>query len=206
MAHQVEVRIGGRRSGAGVWRGHARVYDTEARTDAPAGATRGPVGLDLHPGKALNPDCPMPRRRTMDPAEPLRADAADPEARAPAIRRRLMARVADTDVSHLTIAADQGDWQPFMAGVAIKVLHEQAGVLSYLLRLEPGAVLPPHRHPQDEECVVLEGRLRVGSGVQVGPGGYHRAHRGALHATITTDTGATIFLRGAVPDASQVLG
>lgn len=125
---------------------------------------------------------------------------------AQSIRQRLLERVADADLSHLTIAAEAGEWQPFLDGVAIKVLREDAGVLSYLLRLEPGATLPPHRHPLDEECVVLEGRLRVGSRVEIGPGGYHLAHRGALHATIATDTGATIFLRGAVPDAGQVLG
>jgi hypothetical protein len=127
-------------------------------------------------------------------------------AQARAIRRRLLERVADADLSHLTIDGDEGDWQPFLEGVEIKVLREDAGTLSYLLRLAPGATLPPHRHPQDEECVVLEGRLRVGTSAEIGPGGYHLAHGGALHASITTRTGATIFLRGAVPEADQVLG
>lgn len=126
--------------------------------------------------------------------------------RARTIRRRLLERVADADTSHLTVGGDEGEWQPFLDGVAIKVLRERDGVLSYLLRLAPGAMLPPHRHPQDEECIVLDGRLRVGSQVEIGPGGYHLAHGGALHATIGTATGATIFLRGAVPEASQVLG
>lgn len=121
------------------------------------------------------------------------------------IRRRLMARIADADESHLTIDADEGDWLPFVEGVAIKVLREDRHALSYLLRLAPGASIPPHRHPQDEECLVLEGRLRVGSTIDIGPGGYHLAHEGALHATISTETGATIFLRGAVPQAGQLL-
>ncbi len=121
------------------------------------------------------------------------------------IRRRLMERVADADDSHLTIDAHEGEWQPFLEGVRIKVVREREGVLSYLLRLEPGASLPAHRHPLDEECVVLEGRLRVGSRHLIGPGGYHLAHAGALHATVSTDTGATIFLRGAIPEASHAL-
>jgi quercetin dioxygenase-like cupin family protein len=116
-----------------------------------------------------------------------------------------MERVADADDSHLTIATDDGEWQPFLDGVEIKVLREHEGVLSYLLRLAPGAVLLPHRHPQDEECIVLDGRLRVGSRIEIGPGSYHLAHGGALHATISTEGGATIFLRGAVPQADQVL-
>jgi len=126
-------------------------------------------------------------------------------ARTRAIRCKLMERVADADDSHLTIAADALAWQAFGEGVSIKPLREQGGVLSYLLRLAPGASLPPHRHPLDEECLVLEGWLRVGSQIEVGPGGYHLAHRGALHATISTVTGATIFLRGAVPEAAQAL-
>jgi anti-sigma factor ChrR (cupin superfamily) len=116
-----------------------------------------------------------------------------------------MERVADADTSHLTIDANAGDWKPFLDGVVIKVLRRQGAVLSYFLRLAPGAKLPPHRHPLDEECVVLEGRLRVGTQVEFGPGAYHLAHGGALHATISTAVGATIFLRGAVPDASLVL-
>jgi anti-sigma factor ChrR (cupin superfamily) len=123
------------------------------------------------------------------------------------LRDRLIERVADADDSHLTWAADgepgAAAWQPFMPGVSIKFLNESAGSLSYLLRLAPGAELPPHRHPQDEECLVLEGRLLVGSQIEIGAGGYHLAHAGALHARIHTQTGATIFLRGAVPQAGH---
>lgn len=136
---------------------------------------------------------------------PLQPASAGSQAPALAIRRRVMERVADADASHLTIAADQGGWQPFLDGVEIKVLHEQGSALSYLLRLSPGATLPAHRHPQDEECVVLQGRLRVGTQVEIGPGGYHLAHGGALHATISSATGATIFLRGAVPAPGEIL-
>lgn len=116
-----------------------------------------------------------------------------------------MHRVADADTSHLTIDADDGDWQPWLPGVAIKVLREHAGTLSYLLRLDPGAEIPPHRHLLDEECLVLDGRLRIGSSIEVGPGAYHLAHSGSLHASIRTEEGATLFLRGAVPDACQLL-
>ena len=122
------------------------------------------------------------------------------------IKRRVLERVADTEDSHLTVDADEGLWQPFGDGVQIKVLRENDGVMSYLLRLAPGARLPAHRHPMDEECIVLDGTLQVGTRIEVGPGGYHLAHQGALHAPVSTRTGATIFLRGAVPEADHVLG
>ena len=121
------------------------------------------------------------------------------------MKHRLLERVADADCSHLTVASEEGHWQAFGPGLHVKVLHEDGGTMSYLLRLEPGASLPAHRHPQDEECIVLEGTLRVGSRIEVGTGAYHRARRGALHATIFSDTGATLFLRGAVPQADHAL-
>ena len=123
-----------------------------------------------------------------------------------AIKRRLLDRMADADRSHLTIAADEGAWQAFIPGVHLKVLHEQGAVLSYLLRLEPGASLPAHRHPLDEECIVLQGSITLGAGTEIEAGAYHLASRGALHARISTRDGATIFLRGAVPAADHVLG
>lgn len=126
-------------------------------------------------------------------------------AQARAIRRRLLERVADTDDSHLTVPAGAAGWQPFGDGVQIKVLHESGGILSYLLRFAPGARLDAHRHPVDEECLVLEGVLKVGTRIEVGPGGYHLARAGSLHAGISTDTGATLFLRGAEPQADQLL-
>jgi hypothetical protein len=62
---------------------------------------------------------------------------------------------ADADDSHRTVGGHESEWQPFLEGVCIKVLREQADTLPYLLRLAPGATLPPHRHPQNEECLVF---------------------------------------------------
>jgi quercetin dioxygenase-like cupin family protein len=139
--------------------------------------------------------------RPVDPAATERA----PPAAIRSIKRRVLERVADADDTHLTVLAGDGVWQPFLDGVHIKVLHESDGMLSYLMRLAPGARVPAHRHPRDEECVVLEGSLRVGSHLEVGPGGYHLAHRGALHAGLSSVHGATVFLRGAVPQLRDVL-
>ena len=121
------------------------------------------------------------------------------------IKQRLLRRIADDQVErHLTVGAEAGDWQPFGAGLRLKVLHEAAGIMSYLVRLEPGAELPPHRHPVDEECVVLTGALRIG-GLRVGAGGFHLGRRDVLHAPIRSEEGALIFLRGAVPELSLAI-
>lgn len=123
-----------------------------------------------------------------------------------ALRRRLLERVADADVRHLTVTAEQGAWQALAPGVRLKLLHVRDGAASYLVQLQPGARLPAHRHPMDEECLVLEGRVRVGSRLEAGPGDFHVAWRGSLHATLSTDTGALLFLRGAIPRPEDVLG
>ena len=138
-------------------------------------------------------------------SDPTPATAEASPSQAKSIKRRLLERVADADQTHLTVSADAGGWQPFAPGVELKLLHRSEQAQSYLLRLAPGASLPPHRHPADEECVVLAGCVQVGSHTQIGPGGYHRAQQGALHPTVGSRDGATIFLRGAVPEPGHVL-
>ena len=121
------------------------------------------------------------------------------------VKRRVLARIAEEQASaHLTVRAEDGQWQPFGPGLTLKVLHEAGGVMSYLVRLAPGAVLPPHRHPMDEECVVLEGSLRIG-GLEVGAGGFHLGRQDVLHMPIVSELGALIFLRGAAPGIGQMI-
>lgn len=153
---------------------------------------------------------PLSMLNAPDPNEALPADLVDSltsdsadEAPSPQlaarIKHRVLERIAQFEAGHVTVQAADDRWQRFQHGVQIKVLHESGGVMSYLLRLAPGAVLAAHRHPMDEECVVLEGSLQIGNELVVAAGGFHLAHKDALHAQITTTTGATIFLRGAPP-------
>ena len=129
---------------------------------------------------------------------PLAAETA-------ALRRRLLLQVAVTPQHHLTVPAGDAGWQPFLPGVSIKVLHDQEGVMSYLLRLAPGAVLSSHRHPNDEECLVLQRRVTIGPDLEVSAGGFHLARRDALHAPISSAGGATLFLRGVWPHPGQLV-
>jgi anti-sigma factor ChrR (cupin superfamily) len=139
----------------------------------------------------------------------LLAGAIDPEpldaATQARIKRRLLQRIAaDSTGRHLTLEPGADGWQPFGDGLSIKVLHEADGIMSYLLRLAPGAALPPHRHPVDEECVVLEGEVRIGD-VRLGAGGFHLGRKDVLHDRLHSDGGAVIYLRGAVPEAAHCL-
>jgi quercetin dioxygenase-like cupin family protein len=121
------------------------------------------------------------------------------------IKRRLLQRIAaDSTPRHLTVQPGPAGWQPFGAGVQLKVLHEAGGVMSYLVRLAPGAALAAHRHPIDEECVVLEGEVVIGE-LRVGAGGFHLGRREVLHDHVRSDGGALIFLRGAPPELETLL-
>lgn len=125
--------------------------------------------------------------------------------RASRVKRRVLKRIADDQLTrHLTVRQVDGAWRAFGPGLEIKVLHEADGVMSYLLRLAPGASLAPHRHPIDEECVVLEGELQIGE-LRVGAGGFHLGRKDVLHGRITTVDGALIFLRGATPETALLV-
>jgi quercetin dioxygenase-like cupin family protein len=152
----------------------------------------------------------MTERSVLPPvleARLLEATQPDPEHKldamdAATIRERLFKRIHSTQ-SLTTIQADEGEWAPFSPKVRIKLLRRDGATQSYLLRLEPGAVLLPHVHGRDEECMVLEGEVRIGNLV-VKQGAYHLAPRGVAHEPIHSESGALLFLRGAIPAASQV--
>lgn len=140
-------------------------------------------------------------RALLDALLPEPADAAA-TAR---VKHRLLERIADDQRSrHVTVRRDDGPWQPFGPGLRIKLLHDADGIWSYLLKLAPGARLPSHRHPVDEECVVLEGAVWFGE-LRVDAGGFHLGRKDVLHAPITTVDGATVFLRGARPEVEHLI-
>jgi anti-sigma factor ChrR (cupin superfamily) len=121
------------------------------------------------------------------------------------VKRRVLQRIAEEQrPQHLTVHASDGVWQPFGPGVQLKLLHAAGDICSYLLRLDPGAQLPTHRHPVDEECVVLEGLVQVGE-LRVAAGGFHLGRKDVLHAPITAVQSSLLFLRGARPEADLLV-
>lgn len=121
--------------------------------------------------------------------------------RAAQLRARILATVSAEGPPRprlATLRAGEGTWIPLRPRVECKILFEDtaAGARSVLLRLAPGATLPPHGHDAHEECFVLEGTLRIGS-LHLGPGDYHVAPAGVSHEAVTSEGGALIFLREA---------
>ena len=134
-------------------------------------------------------------------AEAVREAPLDPMTRR-FMKSRLMTRVRDLErgaVSN-TVRPEAGEWEKFSPRIKMKVLRREAdgSSMSYLLKLEAGAFVVPHKHHIDEECVVLEGMVTIGEEL-VGPGTYHLAPRGMIHAPIRSEHGAILFIRGKEP-------
>ena len=114
------------------------------------------------------------------------------------VRAKVLHAVArDAGGLHRTVRAGAGEWLAVAPGVERKLLWEKGDATSCMIRLAPGATFPPHGHPIDEECVVMEGSLRIGSELLLRPGDFHVGLCGVEHETVSTDEGCVCFLRTA---------
>ena len=107
-----------------------------------------------------------------------------------------MARVASGPVAE--VRADEGEWRAMgLPGVDRKMLYRDplSGVRTYLMRLQPGAVLPPHRHKTPEQCLVVEGDLGW-DGQRYRKGDFVVAAAEQEHTTITSENGALVLIVG----------
>lgn len=127
--------------------------------------------------------------QALAPLEPP-ADRKEP------LKARLMARVQrarDAGRAAIRVPLSGADWQRMLPGV--RVHHLDAQRRAVILELEPGASIPFHRHHEDEECVVLRGEAQLGD-VVVRPGDYHLARPHSRHGSVSSRSGALLFLRG----------
>jgi anti-sigma factor ChrR (cupin superfamily) len=92
------------------------------------------------------------------------------------------------------VKPSQMDWKPTrFEKVSIKVLYEnsESGEMTCLLKLEPGAYISFHKHPEIEQTLVLEGSVEDHDGVATA-GDYIWRKPGSLHDN-TSSGGAVLF-------------
>jgi anti-sigma factor ChrR (cupin superfamily) len=91
---------------------------------------------------------------------------------------------------------DAGEWRstPY-TGITYKLLYfdKETKYATSLMKMEPGAKYPAHRHAGCEQCLVIEGDARLGS-VGVSKGDFEFAVAGTEHGVITTDHGCVLLL------------
>jgi mannose-6-phosphate isomerase-like protein (cupin superfamily) len=73
-------------------------------------------------------------------------------------------------------------------------LRPLIGEKTLLVRMQAGAVFPPHDHPQAEQCYVLEGSLTDSAGVTVYAGDFVVMSKGSTHDQLHSMTGCTLFV------------
>lgn len=129
---------------------------------------------------------------------------------APSVRERLLNRVAQNEFGKertregillekagLLIKRSAGlPWENApIPGILSKSLFVDAErkYSTSLVRLEPKAVYPSHRHNDIEEVYLLEGDFLI-DGVRMGPGDYCRSEPGSVHGQSTTETGALLLV------------
>ena len=94
-----------------------------------------------------------------------------------------------------TLRADQGVWEKRISKIWQKILYEDpaSGRRIYLLRCEPGAVIPPHRHKRDEHIIVLEGEFQIKK-MTLKAGDSQFSPAGSMHAMIKSPTGCLVLV------------
>lgn len=77
-----------------------------------------------------------------------------------------------------------------MPGIRVRVLNRdvERSLQTLLVKMDPGAAIPAHRHGDVEELFMLDGDIEL-SGQRFGPGDYCRADAGSLHGTTRTENG-----------------
>jgi anti-sigma factor ChrR (cupin superfamily) len=150
------------------------------------------IGLEDRSGET---DAGRRERKMLERRLAPLADLLEPVAPSNDLFARIAER-ADTPLSgiHIARSAD-GLWKTIADGIEVKTLwhSRQSGRRAYMLRMQPGAVMPTHNHLGDEESLMLEGDMLI-NGVAFGPGDFQVAFAGTKHPLITTRGGCLCFV------------
>jgi anti-sigma factor ChrR (cupin superfamily) len=125
------------------------------------------------------------------------SDALDPPAH---VRERVLA--ATRTPTRYTVWGGDADWaETGLPGLRAKVLavDKLRSLATLLIRAEPGAVYPSHKHHGPEECFVLRGSIVI-DGRVLRAGDFHHADEDSDHGEITTTEGAEVLVVGAIED------
>ena len=114
----------------------------------------------------------------------------------PAIRKRLMdiTRAVPKGLEAL-VPTGALPWRPSpFPGVSAKRLFEDpSGNVSWLVKLDPGATYPRHKHTTFEHCLVLEGEVRFDEYI-LKAGDYEVAGPNTDHSSFFSPQGAILFI------------
>lgn len=99
------------------------------------------------------------------------------------------------------VRSNEGEWETAVHGVKVKRLFADPAKdsVTMLIRMEPGSEYPAHRHGGNEECLVLEGDLRVGDLV-LQAGDYQCCATSSIHDVTHTVNGCLLLIVSSTHD------
>jgi quercetin dioxygenase-like cupin family protein len=123
-------------------------------------------------------------------------------------RSRMRAKILDgiaPPPNTITRRGADAQWIEVWPRVWVQQLHSdaQTGVQMNIVRMEAGGFIPAHAHDHDEECLVLEGEIRLGD-YYVRRGDLHIARAGSQHGDLSSPTGALLMIRSIAHSAQHV--
>ena len=134
--------------------------------------------------------------------EATTAIAASVDAVAPPAHVRERVLAAAHTPTRYTLWGTATDWfETGLPGIRARVLavDKVRSLATLLIRAEPGAVYPSHKHHGPEECFVISGSIVI-DGRILRAGDFHHADEDSEHGEITTTEGAEVLLVGAIAD------
>jgi len=123
------------------------------------------------------------------------AQAVAPVAPPPAVRAKVMEAIRNVPGAHesRTIRADEGTWKTLAPGARTKMLHKEGGRLTFLVDLDPGAILPGHDHEGGEDSYVIRGSCHIGA-LALEVGDFHHADATAHHGDVVASAEGCLLL------------
>jgi quercetin dioxygenase-like cupin family protein len=138
------------------------------------------------------------------PSDSLRAKLLRKIAEPAPPKARLLPGFVEELPGFHTLRAGAGKWRATeYPGIDMKLLSRDPAseMITTLIRMAPGAVLPRHQHTKEEQCWVLEGDVRqTDNSITMKSGDFFRAMPGTTHHPIVTDGGCTLLIVGGAHD------
>ena len=129
--------------------------------------------------------------------------AIDPVPPPAAVRAKVLEAVRavphlDTSVpsaeESLTVRAGEGAWKTIAPGARMKRLTRDARKTTFLLDLDPNAIVPAHDHDAGEDSYVIRGSCFIG-GLGLAQGDFHHTDGGSHHGdVVASDEGCLLLI------------
>jgi len=123
------------------------------------------------------------------------AESLEPVEPPAAVRAAVLAAIRNVPGSHesVTVRAEEGRWTTVAPGARTKKLSKAGGRITFLLEMEPNAVVPEHDHEGGEDSFVIRGSCRIGS-LALYTGDFHHADATAHHGDVVASAEGCLLL------------